>query len=73
MSYFDNVDWEKLFEQGMIRSLEKAIQLFAQDKIKEDEVLPMAKLLFRDCCDEIWLMGPVPMKEGYKPFIMEWP
>jgi len=41
MSYFDNVDWEKLFEQGMIRSLEKAIQLFAQDKIKEDEVLPI--------------------------------
>jgi hypothetical protein len=63
MSYFDNVDWEELERQAIRKTLEKCIELRMEGK----EVDGLVRKMYRDFYDEIWLMGPVPMKKGYKP------
>jgi hypothetical protein len=65
MSYFDYVDWEHIVSRGVEKAVSLSFELFLEGKLKEDEVADFIKLAHDEFCKEIYLMGPVPMKEGY--------
>jgi hypothetical protein len=58
--FWENVDWQKLDEI----SLEKALrEVLEGDNPTAEKVTERWKYWY----DYIWLMGPLPMKEGYEP------
>lgn len=71
MSYFDYVDYPKLHQLALEMAISRALDMHKEDKIKEDEIIQTTLAMVIDCRDEIWLMGPVPMKEGWNPPTMD--
>jgi hypothetical protein len=65
MRHKDYVDWDKIHVQAFEKALRLSFELFLEGKLKEDEVADFIKLAHDEFCKEIYLMGPVPMKEGY--------
>lgn len=64
-SYFENVDWAKLDEISLDKAFKEAFEEF----LNKGEEPTAAKIIARQkyWYDYIWLMGQVPMKEGYEP------
>lgn len=82
-SYFDNVDWDKLHAMAYERAKKDFDDKpnkykFLDDIDNIDKMTDAITAELRDSyifllartkhhMDYIWLMGPVPMKEGYVP------
>lgn len=64
-SYFEWVDWAKLDEMSLDKAFKEAFDEFALTGKEPNakDIVERAKYWY----DYIWLMGPVPMKEGYEP------
>lgn len=65
MSYYDYVDWDKIHVQAFEKAVSLSFELLLEGKLKEDEVADFIKLVQDEFCKEIYIMGPIPMKEGY--------
>jgi hypothetical protein len=66
MNYFDNVDWEEISKQALEKAIKKAFELVIEGKLPIEDAAIATKILWEEYKKEIWLMGPVPMKKGYK-------
>jgi hypothetical protein len=61
----ENVDWVKLDEMSLDKAFKEAFDEFLSKGVEPtaDKILARQKYWY----DYIWLMGPLPMKEGYEP------
>ena len=48
------------------KAIKKAFELVTEGKLPIEDAAIATKILWEEYKKEIWLMGPVPMKKGYK-------
>lgn len=62
-NYFDWVDWEKLLRESIDKAIREEVEHVAKGNDAHDLAYVTSRAQY--WYDYIWLMGPVPMKEGW--------